>query len=164
MNVALIGMMGAGKTTIGKLLAEKLNLKFIDTDEEIIKIENCSINEIFAKQGEETFRRIETNVLKNILNSDNQIIATGGGIIKKEENRNLLKQVKTIYLKADKETILDRVKNDNSRPLLNTENLKETIQTILQEREQLYEQSQFVITTTNKTQNEVVTEIIEKIN
>lgn len=164
MNVALIGMMGAGKTTIGKLLAEKLNLKFIDTDEEIIKIENCSINEIFAKQGEETFRRIETNVLKNILNSDNQIIATGGGIIKKEENRNLLKQVKTIYLKTDKETIFNRVKNDNSRPLLNTENLKETIQTILQEREQLYEQSQFVITTTNKTQNEVVTEIIEKIN
>lgn len=164
MNVALIGMMGAGKTTIGKLLAEKLNLKFIDTDEEIIKIENCSINEIFVKQGEETFRTIETKVLKNILNSDNQIIATGGGIIKKEENRNLLKQVKTIYLKADKETIFNRVKNDNSRPLLNTENLKETIQTILQEREQLYEQSQFVITTTNKTQNEVVTEIIEKIN
>ena len=164
MNVALIGMMGAGKTTIGKLLAEKLNLKFIDTDEEIIKIENCSINEIFAKQGEETFRRIETNVLKNILNSDNQIIATGGGIIKKEENRNLLKQVKTIYLKTDKETIFNRVKNDKSRPLLNTENLKETIQTILQEREQLYEQSQFVITTTDKTQNEVVTEIIEKIN
>ena len=164
MNIALIGMMGSGKSTIGKLLADKLNLNFIDTDEEIIKLSNCSINKIFETQGEESFRTIETIVLSKTLKRDNQIIATGGGIIKKEENRNLLKEITTIYLKADKETILGRVKNDNTRPLLNTENLSNTIKKILSEREHLYEQSKYVVDTTNKTTNEVVNEIIEKIS
>ena len=163
MNIALIGMMGSGKSTIGKLLSDKLNLKFIDTDEEIIKLANCSINKIFEEHGEETFRSMETIVLSKILKSDNQIIATGGGIIKKEENRELLKQTKTLYLKADKETIFERVKNDNSRPLLNTKNLKDTIQTILSEREHLYEKSDLTINTTNKTPNEVVNTIMEEI-
>ncbi|MBO7224727.1 MAG: shikimate kinase [Bacteroidales bacterium] len=164
MNIALIGMMGSGKSTIGKLLSEKLNFKFIDTDEEIIKLANCSINKIFEEHGEETFRSMEKVVLSKVLKSDNQVIATGGGIIKSIENRNLLKEITTIYLKADDKTIYERVKNDNSRPLLNTENLQQTIQTILSERQYLYEQSQFTVDTTNKTQNEVINEIIEKIS
>jgi shikimate kinase len=164
MNIALIGMMGSGKSTIGKLLADKLNLNFIDTDEEIIKLSNCSINKIFETQGEEAFRAIETIVLSKALKLDNQIIATGGGIIKKDQNRELLKAVTTIYLTADKATIFERVKNDTSRPLLNTENLVDTIEKILSEREHLYEQSKITVDTTNKTPKEVVNEIIEKIN
>ena len=164
MNIALIGMMGSGKSTIGRLLAEKLNLKFIDTDEEIIKLSNCSINKIFETQGEEAFRTIETIVLSKALKLDNQIIATGGGIIKKEENRSLLKEATTIYLKTDKNAIFERVKNDTSRPLLNAENLSNTIEKILSEREYLYEQSKITVNTTNKTPNEIVNEIIEKIS
>ena len=163
MNIALIGMMGSGKSTIGKLLAEKLNLKFYDTDEEIIKLTNYSINQIFEEFSEQTFRTMETIVLAKILNLDNQVIATGGGIIKRKENQELLKNTTTIYLKADNETLLERVKNDNSRPLLNNKNLFLTIQTILYEREPLYEQSKIIVDTTNKTPDEVVNEIIEKI-
>lgn len=163
MNITLIGMMGSGKSTIGKLLAEKLNLKFYDTDEEIIKLTNYSINQIFEEFSEQTFRTMETIVLAKILNLDNQVIATGGGIIKRKENQELLKDTTTIYLKADNETLLERVKNDNSRPLLNNKNLFLTIQTILYEREPLYEQSKIIVDTTNKTPDEVVNEIIEKI-
>lgn len=163
MNIALIGMMGSGKSTIGKLLAEKLNLKFYDTDEEIIKLTNYSINQIFEEFSEQTFRTMEHIVLAKILNSDNQIIATGGGIIKRKENQELLKDTITIYLKANNETLLERVRNDSSRPLLNTKNLFLTIQSILYEREPLYEQAKIIIDTTNKTQDEVVNEIIEKI-
>lgn len=164
MNIALIGMMGSGKTTVGKLLAEKLNLKFYDTDEEIIKLTNYSINQIFEEFSEQTFRTMETIVLAKILNSDNQIIATGGGIIKRKENIELLKDTITIYLKADNETLFERVKNDKSRPLLNTRNMLITMQSIMYEREQLYEQSKIIIDTTDKRADEVVNEIIEKIS
>lgn len=163
MNIALIGMMGSGKSTIGKLLAEKLNLNFIDTDEEIVKITNSSINQIFEQQGEDSFREIETTVLKKVLNKKEQVVSTGGGIIKKEENRNLLKDITTIYLQAEDTTLFERVKNDNTRPLLNTKNLLNTIQTILNERKSLYEQANFIIDTTDKSPQEVVNEIMEKI-
>ena len=163
MNIALIGMMGSGKSTIGKLLADKLNMKFIDTDEEIIKLSNCSINKIFETQGEKAFREIEKIVLSKVLKLDNQIISTGGGIIKEEQNRELLKGVTTIYLQADDSTLFERVKNDNTRPLLNTNNLLTTIQTILSERKHLYEKATLIIDTTNKSPENIVKEIMEKI-
>ena len=165
MNIALIGMMGSGKSTIAKLLANRLkDFSFVDTDEEIIKSQKISINEIFEKYGEKTFRTIETEQLKEILKKDNQVIATGGGIVISEDNLNLLLNNSVlIYLKAEPEELYKRVKNNKERPLLNDCNIKEKIINLLGQREEKYKKAHFTIDTTNKTPDIIVKEILEKI-
>ena len=165
MNISLIGMMGSGKTCIGELLAKLLNMSFVDTDEQIIKTEKISINQIFAQKGETYFREIETATLKNILNFNNQIISTGGGIIKSDENLSLLKEKSVVfYLKASPDILFERIKNNKERPLLNVENMKDKIKTILQERISQYEKAQYIIVTDDKSPIEIANEIIGIIN
>ena len=113
--------MGAGKTTIGRRLAEDMKIPFLDLDERIEAIAGCPITEIFRKDGEETFRRMEHDVLKAVLEtSGSEVISLGGGVLTREENRELLASGKAvvIYLKVDADTIWERVKNDTTRPLL----------------------------------------------
>ena len=146
MNISLIGMMGSGKTCIGELLAKLLNMSFVDTDEQIIKTEKASINQIFAQKGETYFRKMETATLKNVLNFNNQIISTGGGIIKSDENLSLLKEKSIVfYLKANPDILFERIKNNKERPLLNVENMKDKIKTILQERIKATKESSYPI-------------------
>lgn len=165
MNISLIGMMGSGKTCIGELLAKLLNMSFVDTDEQIIKTEKISINQIFAQKGETYFREMETATLKNVLNYNNQIISTGGGIIKSDENLSLLKEKSVVfYLKASPDIIFKRIKNNEERPLLNVENMKDKIKTILQERISQYEKAQYIIVTDDKSPIEIANEIIGIIN
>lgn len=165
MNIALIGMMGSGKTSIGKILANKLSTSFIDTDEEIVRQEQKTINEIFEEYGENHFRSIESEILKNILNNDEQVISTGGGIIKSSQNISILKEKSlVIYLKASSDTLFERVKNNKERPLLNVDNMKEKIENLLKERISKYEQAHYSINTENKTLSEIADEIIGKIN
>ena len=165
MNISLIGMMGSGKTCIGELLAKILNMSFVDTDEQIIKSEKTSINQIFAQKGETYFREIETATLKNVLNFNNQIISTGGGIIKSDENLSLLKEKSVVfYLKASPDILFERIKNNKERPLLNVENMKDKIKTILQERISQYEKAQYIIVTDDKSPIEIANEIIGIIN
>ena len=165
MNIALVGMMGCGKTTIAKLLAKDLSFSFVDTDSLIIEKENRSINEIFEKNGEEYFRELETSILKEILNNHNQIISTGGGIIKKDENIKLLKEKSiVIYLEANANTLYERVKNNKERPLLNVDDMQERIRILLNERIEKYRQAHHTISTTNKEPIEIKNEIIGKIN
>ena len=165
MNISLIGMMGSGKTCIGELLAKLLNMSFVDTDKQIIKTEKTSINQIFAQKGETYFREIETATLKNVLNFNNQIISTGGGIIKSDENLSLLKEKSVVfYLKASPDILFERIKNNKERPLLNVENMKDKIKTILQERISQYEKAQYIIVTDDKSPIEIANEIIGIIN
>ena len=165
MNIALVGMMGCGKTTIGKLIAKELGFSFVDTDELIVEEENRSINKIFEENGEEYFREIETSILIKTLNNDNQIISTGGGIIKKDENIKLLKEKSiVIYLEADDKTLYNRVKNNKGRPLLNVDNMQEKITTLLKERENKYKQAHNTISTKNKEPNDIANEITGIIN
>ena len=165
MNIALVGMMGCGKTTIGKLIAKELGFSFIDTDELIVEEENRSINKIFEENGEEYFREIETSILIKTLNNDNQIISTGGGIIKKDENIKLLKEKSiVIYLEADDKTLYNRVKNNKGRPLLNVDNIQEKITTLLKERENKYKQAHNTISTKYKEPNDIANEITGIIN
>ncbi|MEA2064808.1 MAG: shikimate dehydrogenase [Patescibacteria group bacterium] len=118
-NITLVGFMGSGKTTVGKVLAEKLNRNFIDLDAEIEKRAKSSITEIFAKHGEARFRKMEKDALKSVLKNKTAVIACGGGVILKKENRELLKKFSTvIFLEAKAEIIAARLKNDKSRPLL----------------------------------------------
>ena len=165
MNISLIGMMGSGKTTIGKLLAKELSYSFVDTDFLIVEKENRSINDIFSNSGESYFRNAESNILKEALNNQNQIISTGGGIIKTNENIKLLKEKSlVIYLKANEETLFNRLKEDTTRPLLNVSDIKEKINVLLTERQAQYEQAHYTITTENKEPIEITQEIIGIIN
>ena len=113
--------MGAGKTTVGIELAKKLSYKLIDTDQSIENDQSRKIKNIFSEDGEPFFRNLETLKLKELINEENAIISTGGGIVLKDENRSILNDLFTIYLKADFENIFNRIKQDTSRPLLLTD-------------------------------------------
>ena len=120
-NVILTGMMGSGKTTVGKELATILNYNFVDLDE-IIENKYGKITDIFSQKGEKYFREIETQELKNFENQSNFVLSTGGGVILKDENIKILKDLgQVFYLSAKSETIYNRIKNQKHRPLLNTQ-------------------------------------------
>ena len=142
-NIVLIGYMGSGKTSVGKELAKSRGMKFIDLDAYIVEKEGRSINDIFTYETEEYFRNVESEVIKEMCTLSNAVISTGGGAVLRKENRdNLSKIGHVVYLKADPETILKRVKDDHSRPLLKSESeeeLRKRISTMLDSRNPYYE-------------------------
>lgn len=151
-NVYLIGMMGAGKTTIGKKLAEKMGISFVDSDNEIAAITNKTIAELFLQDGEQYFRTVESKVVQTNYSSLT-VVATGGGVILAADNRYWLKNNGTvIYLKADARTLSERVKGKSAplRPLLERGETSEIMQRLLFEREPLYETTAHVVVNTSK--------------
>lgn len=139
-SIIFIGMMGAGKTTIGRALARELGWDFIDLDHEIVRRCGVAIPTIFDIEGEEGFRRRETDTLADVVKQANLVLATGGGAILREENRALLRQGLVIYLKATVDELFERVAKDTNRPLLQTENPKEKIAQLLETRQPIYQQ------------------------
>lgn len=142
-NIILIGYMGCGKTTLGKKISYRERIALLDTDKRIEQKQNKSINEIFDEDGEPAFRQMETECLKEFLDySDHYVISAGGGLPMKEENRALMKQLGTvIYLKAESDTIYNRLKNDTTRPLLRGDNPQEKIKTMIEMRNPYYEEA-----------------------
>lgn len=160
-NIILIGFMGCGKTSIGNILACELGYSFIDSDEKIEEISQKSINQIFQIYGETYFRQLESSVIKNISKIDNQVIATGGGIIKSQINiYELKKNGLIIYLKASPEHIYNNLKEDNSRPLLQVDNKIETIKVLLNEREVFYEKYADIMVDVSNKDIETISQII----
>ena len=159
----LIGMMGSGKTSVGKLLAKKLQFSIIDIDKEIEKNEKLSIKEIFEEKGENYFRAIESKYLLRKRNS--AVVSCGGGIILNKKNREFLKTSGyTIYLKSSILTLEKRLLNENGRPLLSNDNLKETLINIYSKRKTLYTSSaNTTITTDRRSVREVCELIIKKL-
>jgi shikimate dehydrogenase len=139
-NIVLIGYMGSGKTTVGKYLCEKLGYEFVDTDEYIVAEQGMTINEIFEKYGEEYFRNLETEAVKNLAKGRiRTVVATGGGLPVREENEKWLRELgRVYYLKASADIIYDRVCSDTTRPLLKTDNLHDKITSMLKAREERY--------------------------
>jgi shikimate kinase len=162
-NIALIGLMGSGKTTVAKLLSEITDREFLDTD---ILIENEAkkkINEIFELYGEIFFRKLEMSVIKKVGELQNKIISTGGGCVENRENlENLKKNSVIFYLKANPEELYDRIKDDSTRPLLKNSNPVETLKQLLKKREPFYNQADEIIDTEGKQPDKIVNEIIEK--
>lgn len=146
-NVILIGFMGCGKSTVGLKLSYRLKKTIIDTDKEIEKEEKRSISDIFAAEGEAYFRNKETECLRRLLETaGNQIISVGGGLPMREENRKLMHQLgQVVYLRAQAETIYDRLKHDTTRPLLQGDHPREKIRTLMAQREQNYVKAADVI-------------------
>lgn len=138
-NIYLIGLMGAGKTTIGRQLARALKLPFYDSDKAIEENTGVDIPTIFEFEGEQGFRDREEKMLMQLTKMQGIILATGGGSILREENRRLLKENGfVVYLQCSVDKILERTRRDTQRPLLNTENPRERIETLLAERERFY--------------------------
>jgi shikimate kinase len=141
-NIILVGPMGAGKTTVGKQIAAKLNKTFIDVDHELEKRTGVSINLIFEIEKEDGFRARETAMLAELLQKDNAVIATGGGIITNEPNRALLNQTDglVVYLKTEVKHQLKRLKRDKQRPLLQGTGRRERLLNLARIRNPLYDQ------------------------
>lgn len=139
MRIILIGFMGVGKTSVGRLLSKKLEFDFIDMDLEIEKSQKLSISEIFNIYSESYFRNLEKNLLKDLLKKDNLVISTGGGVVASKENIEILKgEENVIFLDAREETIIKNVSNDsNKRPLLEKD-LESSIHKLLKYRYENY--------------------------
>lgn len=163
MSIVLVGMPGSGKTTVGKLLAEKIGAVFFDIDSLIEKSESMSITEIFKAKGETYFRKIEADMIKNIP-SANTVVSLGGGAFENADSRDFLLSGNStvIYLKASPQTIYNRIKNDMTRPLLAGNMSIETIQSMLNIREKNYKLAHYTVLTDNKSADEIVNEILEK--
>ena len=164
-NIILEGFMGSGKTTVSEILSERLDLDILDTDSAIVSTEGRSINEIFSSDGEEAFRDMETELLQTIVSDHwrDMVISLGGGLPLREENRTLLKEAgKVVYLKASPETVYERIKGDDSRPLLHTEDPLARIRQLQEERAGRYEEaSDIVVDTDGKDPETIASEIID---
>ena len=137
--VALVGMMGAGKSAVGQALAERLGVAFKDSDEALVQAANMSIAEIFDRDGEEFFRARETEVIDRLLTEDPSILSTGGGAFLSELNRDLISSKGvSVWLKADLELLWTRVRHKTTRPLLRTDDPYATLAKIFAERDPVY--------------------------
>lgn len=164
MNIVLIGLMGSGKTTLGKRLSELMSFSFVDTDALIESSLGQSIKQIFESQGETGFRKIESETLSKLTNSTSQVISTGGGIILSDENRHLLPQLGRVYwLNPSLEALTERLQNDTTRPLLQGQDSRTILEKLMAERGHYYETcSDSVIDTSDATKIESIALDIKK--
>lgn len=163
-NIYLVGFMGTGKSRVGKLLSERTGRRFIDLDNLIEEKENRRISDIFAKEGEVYFRRVEKDFLADMSKEDNLIIACGGGIVIDADNIKLMKQTGSIIcLTARPEVILERIKNSFHRPLLNVSDPRQKIEELLESRAAFYALSDKTIDTSELSMEGVADKISELI-
>lgn len=160
-TIFLVGPMGAGKSTIGRLLASELNLSFRDSDRVIEERTGADIPWIFDMEGEEGFRERETAVLTELAAETNVVIATGGGIILREENRSIMKSAGHVcYLMASIDQLVERTSRDKKRPLLQVDNPRQKIIDLLALRDPLYRAAaDFIINTDRRSPKAVAQEI-----
>lgn len=165
MRLIIIGPMASGKSVVGKKLSKRLDIDFYDTDEEIVKKTGVTISHIFDIEGEDKFRSREMNVFSDLIKKDDCVISTGGGIVLKEENRELLKKGTVLYLKTSIQTQLERTMNDKERPLLRgKENKEVTLRKMAKFRNPLYEKSSNYIIEETDNSNQTVDNIIKQLN
>lgn len=148
-NIFLVGMMGAGKTTLGRALAQRLRMRFVDTDRIMVERTGVPVTTIFEIEGEDGFRKRESAVLAEAAESDAQVIATGGGAILARENRELMRRRGTvIYLRAQVDALWERTRHDATRPLLATPDPRATLASLLEKRDPLYREAAHLVVDT----------------
>lgn len=165
-NIFLIGFMGAGKSTIAKVLQQKLNMKLVEMDARIVEEQGITINEIFEKYGESHFRDIESQLILTLGEEGNTIVSCGGGVVVRPENTEYMKKNGTIvFLCATPETIYNRVKDNDDRPILRGHMNVEYIAELMEKRRALYEAAADIkIDTDGKDVSTICDEIISKIS
>lgn len=149
-NLIFVGLMGAGKSVIGRLVAQSLGIPFIDTDAEIEKVSRMTISELFAAYGEAEFRALETRVIERLLKQGPRVISTGGGAFINEATRRQIKLGGvSIWLKADLDVLWDRVSRRDHRPLLKTEDPMKTLENLMVQRYPIYAEADLTVQSLN---------------
>jgi shikimate kinase len=162
MNISLVGFMGTGKTSAGKLVAKRLGMGYVDSDEEIEKQAGAKIPEIFSKLGEPRFRDMETRAILKLSQRDNQVVSCGGGAVLREENVRALKASgPVVCLTASPEVIFGRVRHETHRPLLRVPDPLGQVRKLLAERAPFYAKADFTIDTSELSPEQVAAKVIE---
>jgi shikimate kinase len=162
--LVLVGMMGAGKTTVGRRLANRLGRHFLDSDEEIEKAAQMSIPEIFEQRGEPEFRAGETRVIARVLKDTNVVLATGGGAFVNVETRALMKaEAVTVWLKAEADILFERVSRRSNRPLLKTANPRQTLEKLIEDRYPIYAEADVTVISRDVPQDVVAGDVIDAV-
>ena len=164
-SIVLIGFMGSGKTTLGKWIAREHGYTFLDTDDMIEEEQQRSINDIFAKEGEEYFRDLETDMIRSLADRDDKVvISVGGGLPVREVNRELMRHVgKVVYLRTTVDELEKRLKGDTKRPLLAGGNVREKIISLMDKREAPYLDAADIVVDTTGKRFEQIYDIIKPV-
>jgi shikimate kinase len=165
-NLILVGMMGSGKTTMGRTLAKHLGKSFVDSDEEVQKRTGVSIPHIFDIEGEAGFRQRESTIIHDLVKRDSMVLATGGGAVLAEQNRAILQQNGiVIYLKAGVHDLWQRTRHDRNRPLLQTADPHTRLKELLQQRDPLYQQvADIVVQSGRQSAHSLMLHLVEEID
>lgn len=163
-NLVFVGLMGAGKSAIGRLVAQELNVPFVDSDHEIERVSRMSVPELFQAYGEPEFRALEARVIKRLLRTGPRVLSTGGGAFIHEETRALvLRHGFSVWLKADLEVLWERVSKRDSRPLLKTENPKATLSKLLDIRYPVYAAANLTVQSRDAPKEAIAAEVIASL-
>ncbi len=163
-TIVLVGLMGAGKTSIGRRLADKMGLTFVDADTEIEKAAGKSIPDIFAEHGEAHFRDGERRVIARLLDNGRQVLATGGGAFMNEETRKAIKaQAVSVWLKADLDVLLKRVAKRGGRPLLENRDPAEVLQNLITLRYPVYAEADITVESLDVQHGQMVSEVLRAL-
>ncbi len=162
--IVLVGLMGAGKTTIGRRLAQLLDIPFVDSDQEIVEAAGCSISDIFELYGEEVFRDLEKRVMKRLLGQGACVIATGGGaFIQPVIREQILEKSIAVWLNAELDVLVDRVSRRDTRPLLKTGDKQTIMKRLMEERYPIYALAHLNIDSNAGPHEEVVDKIVDAL-
>ncbi|MCM2396262.1 shikimate kinase [Rhizobium sp. S95] len=163
-NLVFVGLMGAGKSAIGRMVAGQLGLPFVDTDVEIERVSRMTISELFAAYGEDEFRALETRVIKRLLKSGPRVVSTGGGaFINEKTRRQIEKGGISLWLNADLDVLWERVNKRDHRPLLKTENPKKTLEDLMQKRYPVYALADISVVSRDVRKEIIANEVLASI-
>lgn len=160
-NLILIGLMGAGKSSVGRIVASQLGIPFIDTDSEIERVSRMTIPELFAAYGEQEFRALESRVIKRVLRGGPRVVSTGGGAFINERSRKFIKKGGlSLWLKADLDVLWERVNKRDTRPLLRTENPKKILEDLMNARYPIYAEADLTVISRDVRKEKMANEIL----
>lgn len=163
-NLIFVGLMGAGKSAIGRLVAQQLNLPFIDTDTEIERVSRMTISELFAAYGETEFRALETRVIRRLLRSGPKVVSTGGGAFINDRTRRQIERGGiSIWLKADLDVLWERVNKRDHRPLLKTEHPKQTLEKLMLERYPIYQRADITVLSRDGRKEAISADVMDAV-
>ena len=163
-NLVFIGLMGAGKSAIGRLTAQALGIPFVDSDHEIERVSRMTISDLFARYGEDEFRALETRVLKRLLRSGPRVVSTGGGAYINERSRRQIKKGGlTVWLNAELDVLWERVNKRDTRPLLKTENPRQTLENLMNARYPIYAEADLTVLSRDVRKETMVEDVLTAV-
>ncbi|AJD43047.1 shikimate kinase [Rhizobium sp. SEMIA 4085] len=163
-NLILVGLMGAGKSSVGRIVAHQLGIPFIDSDGEIERVSRMTISELFAAYGEDEFRALETRVMKRLLKNGPRVVSTGGGaFINDRTRKHIKKSGLSVWLKADLDVLWERVSKRDTRPLLKTENPRQTLENLMNARYPIYAEADITVLSRDVRKEVMADEVLKAV-